>query len=84
MRLKFVQFFTCGTAFIATCALANVTLAHSGHAVEVVSEQSHLHYVLQPEHAAGWILLAVAIATGFWLTKAAGRRQLRRLVRVKK
>lgn len=65
-------------------AHSSVTFAHSGHAVEVVSAQSALHYVLQPEHAAGGLVLAAAIAIGLWQLKAALRRQRQRLARVEK
>ncbi len=65
-------------------AQSSVTLAHSGHTVEVVSAQSPLHYVLQPEHASGGVLLAAAIAIGLWQLHAALRGQRQRLARAKK
>lgn len=71
-------------AAVLVCAHSSQTFAHSGHTVEVVSAQSALHYVLQPEHAAGGLLLVAAIAIGLWQLNAALRRQRQRLARVKK
>jgi hypothetical protein len=66
------------------CSHSSLSMAHSGHAVEVVSAQSPLHYVLQPEHAVSGLLLAAATAIGLWQLHAAHRRQRQRLARVKK
>lgn len=73
-------FFAVGLA----CTHSVLALAHSGHSVEVVSAQSPFHYVLQPEHAAGGLLLASATAIGLWQLHAAHRRQRQRLARVRK
>jgi hypothetical protein len=80
------------TAWIAQGCLAvglastsnSLALAHSGHTVEVVSAHSPLHYMLQPEHAVGGLLLAAVTALGLWQLHAAHRRQRQRLARVKK
>ncbi|HBE71515.1 MAG TPA: hypothetical protein DDW52_25495 [Planctomycetaceae bacterium] len=49
--------------------LAGPAVAHPGHANLVAPADSPMHYVLQPSHAAGWLVLAVATIYVVWLSK---------------
>ncbi len=50
-------------SFAALVFLNANALAHPGHAVEVTAADSPMHYIVQPEHAAIWAVLAI----GTWL-----------------
>ncbi len=41
--------------------------AHPDHPVKIVADDSSLHYLLQPEHALPFVLLAVA---AYWISRS--------------
>lgn len=68
-----------------TLASSQAVQAHPGHAVEVVPNASALHYVLQPEHLGGALLLTAAVVIGVVkLLHERRRRSKRQLARVRK
>lgn len=54
-------------AMVTVAWMARVGSAHPGHAPEVVSADSAMHYFLQPEHGVPWAILLIVAAMGYGL-----------------
>ena len=61
-----------------------VLQAHPGHALEIVPSDASLHYLLQPEHLGGVLLLAAAVAWSVIKMWRQRPRMKRAVVRLRK
>jgi hypothetical protein len=65
----------CVKSFVAVVANLALTssyaLAHPGHAVEITSTDSPVHYLVQPEHA---LPVVVIMAGAWWVVSALSRK----------